>query len=110
MSLTDLAALRGCLPNIRHLPDSLLLTMSPTTLIDLNRSLQPLPDQSFHAAAAAAAAYFGGQSSSAQDPGMKMRKNFERVQANPAHVPEGLDDRFNTLHEARFLGGAVGMQ
>jgi hypothetical protein len=35
-----------------------------------------------------------------------LAKNSEDLVLNPARINSGLDDRKNTLHEARFLGGA----
>jgi hypothetical protein len=36
-----------------------------------------------------------------------MAKNLEMLRANPLYIPEGHDDRFSLLHDARFLAGAV---
>jgi hypothetical protein len=84
------------------------------TLLQMNQQVQQAPQASdmqaaMLAAAAAAVQYsqIAGFNPTAQDPGVKMAKNLEKLKACPITIPEGLDDRINILHSARFLGGAV---
>jgi hypothetical protein len=84
------------------------------TLLQMNLQAQQAPQASdmqaaMLAAAAAAVQYsqIAGFNPTAQDPGVKMAKNLEKLKTNPITIPEGLDDRINILHSARFLGGAV---
>jgi hypothetical protein len=106
-----LAIIRKCLPNIKDLSDEILSTTPMETLLQFNQAATPshTPDNvaMYAAAAAAAAAQFTSFNPAAQDPGVKMAKNLEMLRANPLYVPEGHDDRFSLLHDARFLAGAV---
>jgi hypothetical protein len=84
------------------------------TLLQMNQQAQQAPQatdmQTAMLAAAAAAVQYSqlaGFNPTAQDPGVKMAKNLEKLKTNPVTVPEGLDDRIGILHCARFLGGAV---
>jgi hypothetical protein len=85
-----------------------------STLLQMSQQAQQAPQASdmqaaMLAAAAAAVQYsqLAGFNPTAQDPGVKMAKNLEKLKASPVTIPEGLDDRINILHCARFLGGAV---
>jgi hypothetical protein len=111
ISAADLAIIRKCLPNIKDLSDDILSNTPMETLLQFNQAAAPTqpPDMqvAMYAAAAAAAAQFTSYNPAAQDPGVKMAKNLEMLRANPLYIPEGHDDRFSLLHDARFLAGAV---
>jgi hypothetical protein len=54
------------------------------------------------------AAKFSGAASKAEDePGIAMAKTLESLRDNPTAVTQGVDDRSQVLHPARFLGGAA---
>ena len=114
LSSTDLTTIRSLFPNLKDLSDSFLSSTPMATLLQMNQQVQQAPQASdmqaaMLAASAAAVQYsqIAGFNPTAQDPGVKMAKNLEKLKACPITIPEGLDDRINILHSARFLGGAV---
>lgn len=113
LNMAELAVLRTCLPNIDHIPDELLMRLDPAVLVELNKASQPAGSSDMQSiaaqAAAAAAAHYAlaPQQHRETDPGVKMARNLEALRDNPAEVLAGLDDRCQTLHNARFLGGSV---
>jgi hypothetical protein len=110
LSAADLATIRACLPNIAQLSDEAINSTDMQLLIKLNAGAKDSQNTDINAAviaAAAAAAQFSGFAPAAQDPGVKMAKNLEKLRANPTLVSEGYDDRISVLHSARFLGGMV---
>ncbi len=114
LSSTDLCTIRSLFPNLKDLSDSFLSSTPMDTLLQMNQQAQQAPQatdmQAAMLAAAAAAVQYSqiaGFNPTAQDPGVKMAKNLEKLKTNPVTIPEGLDDRINILHSARFLGGAV---
>jgi hypothetical protein len=83
-----------------------------STLLQMSQQAQQAPQASDMQAAMLAAAavqysQLAGFNPTAQDPGVKMAKNLEKLKTNPVTIPEGQDDRISILHSARFLGGAV---
>jgi hypothetical protein len=114
LSATDLLTIRSLFPNLKDLSDSFLSATPMVTLLQMNQQAQQAPQatdmQAAMLAAAAAAVQYSqlaGFNPTTQDPGVKMAKNLEKLKNNPVTIPEGLDDRINILHSARFLGGAV---
>lgn len=104
----DLAALRGCLPNLSHLSDNYIRSTDPSLLLALNATAAGHNAVAHSAAAAAAAAaHYAGVARPSQDPAVKMAKNLETLRDNPTKVLEGLDNRVDVLHPARFLPGVV---
>jgi len=93
--------------------DNVFRTLSPSVLLQLNASSQPVSSntvdvQSAAAMAAAAAAHFAQSAHLVQkntDPAIKMARALEHLQKNPADVVAGKDDRITILHVARFLPG-----
>jgi hypothetical protein len=114
LSPTDLSTIRSLFPNLKDLSDSFISSTPMDTLLQMNQQAQQAPQatdmQAAMLAAAAVAVQYSqiaGFNPTAQDPGVKMAKNLEKLKASPVTIPEGLDDRINILHSARFLGGAV---
>jgi hypothetical protein len=110
----DIETIRSIFPNLKNLSDSFISTTPMQVLLQMNQQAQQAPQQAdmqaaMLAAAAAAVQYsqMAGFNPTAQDPGVKMAKNLEKLRTNPVTIPEGLDDRISILHCARFLGGAV---
>jgi hypothetical protein len=110
----DIATIRSIFPNLKNLSDSFISSTPMQVLMQMNQQAQQAPQaadmQAAMLAAAAAAVQYSqmaGFNPTAQDPGVKMAKNLEKLRSNPVTVPEGLDDRINILHCGRFLGGAV---
>jgi hypothetical protein len=114
LAATDLNTIRSLFPNLKDLSDSFLSSTPMATLLQMNQQAQQAPQandmQAAMLAAAAEAVQYSqlaGFNPIAQDPGVKMAKNLEKLKASPITIPEGLDDRIGILHSARFLGGAV---
>ena len=113
MTIETMAELRKCLPNLQSMADNVFRTFSPSVLLQLNASSQPVPSntvdvQSAAAMAAAAAAHFAQSAHTVQkntDPAIKMARALEHLQKNPVDVVAGKDDRITILHIARFLPG-----
>ncbi len=107
---TDIDTIRSIFPNLKNLSDSFISSTPMQVLLQMNQQAQQAPEQSdmqasMLAAAAAAVQYsqMAGFNPTAQDPGVKMAKNLEKLKSNPVTIPEGQDDRVSILHCARFL-------
>jgi hypothetical protein len=109
LAATNLNTIRSLFPNLKDLSDSFISSTPMATLLQMNQQAPQANDMQAAMLAAAAVQYsqLAEFNPTAQDPGVKMAKNLEKLKANPITIPEGLDDRISILHSARFLGGAV---
>jgi hypothetical protein len=106
-----LPALRAWFPLLQAMPDAMMVSTDLPTLMALNNSLRPDPRQGasdpMEVWAAMAAKFSSSLSKQDDEPGVAMARTLASLRDNPTTVQQGLDDRSQVLHPARFLGGAA---
>jgi hypothetical protein len=90
ISAEDLTVLKGCFPHLADFSDSFLMSRTTDELLRIESTSMKLKD-----------------AERGRDVEDRLHVNKSALASKVSKVPEGEDNRWNILHQARFLGGAV---
>jgi hypothetical protein len=97
-SAADIGLLRARLPNLQGISDNFLMHMAQSNIAALIQL-----DGSSTGATSSAPVH----TAKPPDTETRMARALDELRANPTQLASGADDRVETLHAGRFLGGAV---
>ncbi len=86
----DLSLLWQLLPNLKDLPEGLLMKLSPEAVLQLNAALSK-----------------DMKSTAKLSVNSRLAQCAKKLVANPVIIAAAADNRRETLHPARFLGGSI---